>query len=95
MVECFLQSKAVIKDVVETKKPELLNEVSKIYDDCENMFKDYCKVVSPIKKRIADLEVIFVLLLLLTLNTLGRQVCNNFALSAIILVVVSSLEQAF
>ena len=57
MVERFLQSKPSILKAVEENKPQSLSEVKKVYAEYESIYEDYCKVVGPIKKRIADLEV--------------------------------------
>lgn len=57
MVNCFLKSKAEILNVVREKKPDLIAEVEKLYVDYESVYEAYRKLVTPIQKRIADLEV--------------------------------------
>lgn len=61
MVDHFFRSKTDILDVVKEKKPDLHSDVVKLYTDYEEAFKDYQKVVEPIRKRIVNLEVFFIL----------------------------------
>ena len=56
MVDNFLKSEAVIKEVVQAKKPALLADVVKIYSECKPIFEDYQKMLTPIKARIRKLE---------------------------------------
>jgi len=57
MVECFLDSKTKILDVIRDKKPDLIEEVESIYTNYGSAYEDYRKLVTPIKKRIVQLEV--------------------------------------
>jgi len=57
MVDCFLNFKSDILEVVRDEKPELLAYVEKVYADYESVYEDYRKVITPIKKRIKELEV--------------------------------------
>lgn len=58
-IDCFLQSKENIINVVKEKKPDLTARVKKIYADYEEIYKDYRTVITPIKNRIMELEVSF------------------------------------
>lgn len=59
MVTCFLNAKENIIRVVNEEKSELLLEVQNVYTKYEEIFKEYVKIIMPIKNRIKDLEVNF------------------------------------
>jgi hypothetical protein len=81
----FLQSEVTVIEVVKEKKPELLADVMKMYSDYKSILEDYCKVVSPLKIRIKQLEVS--ICFYFYIPCLGRQVRYDLAISARLLFV--------